>query len=80
MSAPSTLPNVPVKHADFVSYVSSNPGKKLPELLEPYKEYDAKLREVFAQEPNHPDLADPYLNIVPVFGGGKEKNIKISSG
>jgi hypothetical protein len=76
MSALITLPDVPTKHADFISHIASNPDKKLPELLEPYKQYDAKLREVFAQEPNHPALNDQYLNVVPLFNGG-EKHLKI---
>ncbi|OAG06714.1 ankyrin [Paraphaeosphaeria sporulosa] len=65
----STLPDVPAKHADFVSYVESHPDTSLLELLEPYKKYDAKLREIFAQEPDHPVLADEHLNVVPVFNG-----------
>lgn len=69
MTAQTTLPEVPVKHADFISYLASNPTKSLPDLLEPFKQYDAKLREIFAQEPAHPALDDPYLNVVPVFNG-----------
>ncbi|KAF2791145.1 ankyrin [Melanomma pulvis-pyrius CBS 109.77] len=76
LTTSSILPNVPVKHADFIPYLQSNPEKPLSQLLEPYKEYDAKLREVFAQEPNHPALKDPYINVVPVFGG-YEKDLKI---
>src|SRR5262245_42322660 len=49
MTTPSELPKVPAQHADFISYVQSNPNTPLPGLLEPYKRYDAKLREVFAQ-------------------------------
>ncbi|KAF2643091.1 hypothetical protein P280DRAFT_243784 [Massarina eburnea CBS 473.64] len=75
-SSPTPLPIVPVPHASFISYLTSHPTTHLPELLEPYKQYDAKLREVFAQEPDHPALADPHLNIVPVFAG-QEKDIKI---
>jgi ankyrin repeat protein len=76
MEAPSELPQVPVNHADFISYVASHPDQPLPELLEPFKRYDAKLREVFAQEGNHPALADPHLNITPVFNG-QEKDVKV---
>lgn len=72
----SELPAVPVEHANFISYVASNPTKPLPELLEPFKQYDAKLREIFAQEPDHPALSDQYLNIVPVFAG-HQKDVKI---
>ncbi|KAF1964680.1 ankyrin [Bimuria novae-zelandiae CBS 107.79] len=76
MAAPSTLLDVPVKHADFISYIESHPDTPLSELLEPYKQYDAKLREVFAQEPDHPALSDQHLNIVPVFNG-HEQAVKI---
>ncbi|KAF2192505.1 ankyrin repeat protein [Zopfia rhizophila CBS 207.26] len=76
MTTPSILPEVPVKHEDFLKYVKANLDKPLSELLEPYKQYDAKLREIFAQEPTHPALADPLLNVVPVFNG-HEADIKI---
>ncbi|PSN70049.1 ankyrin [Corynespora cassiicola Philippines] len=74
--SPSVLPQVPVKHAHFLDYIQNNPSKSLPELLEPYKQYDAKLREVFAQETDHPALADDHLNIVPVFNG-KQHHVTI---
>jgi hypothetical protein len=77
-TTPSTLPSVPAKHVDFIPYLSSHASTPLPELLEPYKRYDAKLREVFAQEPNHPALNDPYINVVPVFGDdGRQEKVKI---
>ncbi|KAJ4358642.1 uncharacterized protein N0V89_003226 [Didymosphaeria variabile] len=69
MAFQTQLPDVPVKHADFISHIESHPDTPLLEILEPYKQYDAKLREVFAQEPNHPVLADQHLNVVPVFNG-----------
>jgi len=76
MAALSTLPEVPVKHTNFIEHVAAHPDTPLPQLLEPYKQYDAKLREVFAQEPGHHALADPYLNVLPVFDG-KEHVVKI---
>lgn len=76
MASQSSLPQVPVKHADFISYVDSNPEKPIRELLEPFKQYDARIREVFAQEPTNPILADQHLNITPVFNG-QEPKIKV---
>lgn len=76
MAASSTLPDVPVKHSHFIPYVQSHPDTPLAELLEPYKQYDAKLRELFAQEPDHPVLKDHHLNIVPVFDG-HEQAVKV---
>jgi hypothetical protein len=78
MATLSTLPEVPVKHTDFIKYVSDHPNTPLHELLEPYKQYDAKLREVFAQESDHPAISDPHLNILPVFDG-QENYVRIKA-
>ncbi|XP_014560340.1 hypothetical protein COCVIDRAFT_89408 [Bipolaris victoriae FI3] len=73
-STPMELPPLPAKHNDWIAHISSHPDKSLPELIAPYKEYDAKLREVFAQQPNHPAIAIP--NVVPVFSG-HEHELKV---
>lgn len=75
-ASPAVLPPVPAKHADFIPYVAGHPDKSIHELLEPYKQYDAKLREVFAQEPQHQALEDGYLNVVPVFRG-REGDVRV---
>ncbi|KKY22090.1 putative ankyrin repeat protein [Diplodia seriata] len=75
-TAPSVLPEVPEKHDDFLSYVAAHPDSPMTELIDPYKQYDSKIREVFAQEPDHPALDDRFLNITPVFAG-QEANAKI---
>jgi len=46
----------------------------LHQLIAPYKEYDSKLREVFAQQPDHPAVAEPH--VVPVFAG-REQHLRI---
>ncbi|KAJ4983396.1 hypothetical protein SVAN01_11131 [Stagonosporopsis vannaccii] len=68
------LPQLPVEHAEWISHVSNHPTTSMHELLGPYKEYDARLREVFAQQPSHPAVAKP--NIVPLFTG-REQDVKI---
>jgi len=70
------LPDVPAKHADFIPYIKSHSSTPLIELLEPYKQYDATLREIFAQEPEHSSLSDEHLNVVPVFDG-HEQDLRI---
>ncbi|KAL1640615.1 hypothetical protein SLS58_006810 [Diplodia intermedia] len=75
-AAPSVLPEVPVKHDDFLSYVAAHPDSPMTELIDPYKQYDSKIREVFAQESDHPALDDRFLNVTPVFAG-QEANAKI---
>lgn len=44
------------------------------DLLAPYKEYDSRLREIFAQQPDHPAIARP--NVVPLFAGSQQ-DVKI---
>src|SRR5436190_2726455 len=75
-TSPTSLPSVPAKHSDFTSYVASHAQASIWDLVEPYKRYDAKLREVFAREPCHPALSDHWLNVVPVFGS-HESDLKI---
>lgn len=68
------LPQLPVEHAEWISHVSNHPTTSMHELLAPYKEYDARLREVFAQQPSHPAITRP--NVVPLFTGS-EQDVKI---
>lgn len=68
------LPDLPVEHADWLSHVLKYTSTPMHELLAPYKQYDAKLREVFAQQPHHP--AAEKSNIVPIFMG-KEQDVLI---
>ncbi|KAI9925755.1 hypothetical protein MW887_005561 [Aspergillus wentii] len=65
--AASSFPAVPAKHADFLSHLNSHPNTPIQQLLQPYNEYDAVARKVFAQEPSHPALQDNHLNVVPVY-------------
>ncbi|EUC43413.1 hypothetical protein COCMIDRAFT_38672 [Bipolaris oryzae ATCC 44560] len=74
ISTPMELPPLPAKHDDWIAHISSHPDKSLPELIAPYKEYDANLREVFAQQPNHPAIGIP--NVVPIFSG-HERELKV---
>ncbi|KAL8970120.1 MAG: hypothetical protein Q9197_003977 [Variospora fuerteventurae] len=69
-TAPSstfTLPQLPVAHKDFVSYVNRKDANLLSKVLSPYNEYEAKLREAFAQHRDHASLQDPHVNAVPIF-------------
>ena len=68
------LPPLPAKHADWISHVAAHAETPLHKLLAPYKDYDSKLREVFAQQPEHPAIATP--NVVPIFAG-RENELKV---
>lgn len=62
------LPNVPAPLEDFVPYVTSAPGRG-HDRLQPYLDYEAKLRQIYAQEPDNPLLQDHHINTVPVYAG-----------
>ncbi|WPH02991.1 Hypothetical protein R9X50_00586300 [Acrodontium crateriforme] len=65
------FPHLPVRHDEFIDYVAARPDSSILELLQPFKDYDAELRKVFAQEPDHPSAQQP--NVVPVFTGNEHK-------
>ncbi|KIX96415.1 uncharacterized protein Z520_07681 [Fonsecaea multimorphosa CBS 102226] len=61
------LPPLPVPISDFVSYVDKKPRSQagVAEAAEPFKSYESKLREIYAQQPDHPAALTNHL--VPVF-------------
>jgi hypothetical protein len=65
-----SLPTLPVPHSQFIPYLEKQDVMK--QALEPYKIYENKLREVFAQEPANVITADPHVNVLPLFDGHEE--------
>ncbi|KAK4170229.1 Ankycorbin [Cladorrhinum sp. PSN259] len=63
-------PTLPVPLVDIPSYLSQHPETPLTQLFEPYRKYEAHVREAFAQEPNNELLKDPYVNVLPLFPDG----------
>ncbi|KAL3462436.1 hypothetical protein BJX64DRAFT_140139 [Aspergillus heterothallicus] len=72
-----TLPEVPVKHADFLEHIQAHPEKSIPDLVKPYNEFDAIARKIYAQEPNHPAVANNRLNLVPLFDSNGSADVRI---
>ncbi|KAI1754123.1 ankyrin repeat protein [Xylaria castorea] len=66
MSA-SQLPKLPAAHNELVNYIAKGSDVSMTELMEPYRQFESKLREMYAQERNNPALDDPYLNVLPLF-------------
>lgn len=66
-SAAFGLPRVPVPHNKFVSFINQNQDEAIQNLVAPYNQYEAKLREGFAQHRDHEALQDPKVNAVPIF-------------
>ncbi|KAI4218494.1 MAG: hypothetical protein L6R40_008773, partial [Gallowayella cf. fulva] len=61
------LPQVPVAHGQFVSYINGKDGKEVLEAVAPYNEFEATLRKGVAQHRGDPRLQDAYVNAVPIF-------------
>ncbi|KAL2857374.1 ankyrin repeat-containing domain protein [Aspergillus pseudoustus] len=71
------LPEVPVKHADFLEHVKAHSEKSIPDLVKPYNDFDAVVRKIYAQETDHPAVADNHLNLVPLFDSNGSTDIRI---
>ncbi|KAI0387323.1 ankyrin [Hypomontagnella monticulosa] len=61
------LPKLPVPHGKLASYIANYAKIPMTELMDPYRKFEAKLREMYAQQRNDPVLDDPYINVLPVF-------------
>ncbi|KAK5633080.1 hypothetical protein RRF57_008794 [Xylaria bambusicola] len=64
MSA-SQLPKLPAAHKALVNYIAKHPSVPMTEIMEPYRKFEAELREKYAQDRSNPELEDPYLNVLP---------------
>jgi ankyrin repeat protein len=63
------LPKLPFPIDQFLHEASKcRTQKDIHDLTKPYKEYEAKLRGIYAQHPDHPAAKDNHL--VPVFADG----------
>lgn len=65
------MPQLPVDHARFIEYVADNQDAPISNLLQPFQHYEAELRKVFAQQPEH--AAASGTSVVPVFAGHENK-------
>lgn len=64
------LPQVPVRHSEFLDHVMDHFLTPMAVLLRPYDAYDHVLRRIFAQDRFHPALEDNTLNLVPLYIDG----------
>ncbi|KAJ4295986.1 hypothetical protein N0V88_004688 [Collariella sp. IMI 366227] len=65
--ASETIPTLPVPLAGLVKHIGEHPKMPMVEMLEPYRKYEAHLRQMYAQDPNNALLRDPYVNVLPLF-------------
>lgn len=62
-----SLPELPVPHVDLVKHINKHPDTPLSELIKPYREYEAALRQAYAQDPDAEILKDSNINVLPLF-------------
>lgn len=63
------LPSLPIPLKEYIPYLQQQSRDSIlsGEALKPFRAYESRLREIFAQEPDNPVLSDPHVNVVPVF-------------
>lgn len=61
------LPQLPVPLEELVRHISKHPDVPIADLVEPYRQYEAQLRQLYAQDPDNEVLKDERLNILPLF-------------
>ncbi|EEH09828.1 ankyrin repeat protein [Histoplasma capsulatum G186AR] len=63
------LPSIPVPLNGFVPYLNEHSRDEVltGKAMEPFKAYEYKLREIFAQEPNNKAIENPHVNVVPLY-------------
>ena len=66
------LPELPASHSDFLRHLDCHKETHPRSLLQPYLAYEDRLREVFAQQPQHPALDDNLVNVVPIYDGAQD--------
>ncbi|KAI9702849.1 MAG: hypothetical protein M1836_008063 [Candelina mexicana] len=72
------LPKLPAPLERFIPYLAEHHNSATADLLQPYIEYEAKLREIYAQEPDRDIVKDQSINTVPIFAG-YESDIRVRS-
>lgn len=76
MASVPVLPDIPRPLPEFIHYVSGNAKGSIQDAVAPYRKYDAKVRELFAQQPDHSALSDHNINVVPIYDG-TESGLKV---
>ncbi|KAL7628273.1 hypothetical protein AAE478_002472 [Parahypoxylon ruwenzoriense] len=65
--AVTDLPTLPAPHDELANYIANHPKIPITQLMDPYRKFEARLRELYAQQRNNPILDNPYLNVLPLF-------------
>lgn len=72
-----SLPKLPTSHSHLPSWIQAHPDTSISELVQPFNEYEAEIRKLFAQEPSNPILQTNDLNVVPLYGPDGSTDVRI---
>lgn len=72
MSTPK-LQDLPAPLPELVNYIADHPEKPVEEIIRPYRQYEAGLRSIFAQDGKNPVLSQPHVNVLPLFNENTSK-------
>ncbi|PNY22667.1 Uncharacterized protein TCAP_07089, partial [Tolypocladium capitatum] len=61
------LPELPAPLQELARHIAQHPETPMTDIVAPYRHFEARLREVYAQDRENPALDDPYINVVPLF-------------
>lgn len=67
MAQQSALPSLPAPFNQLLQHIEKNSATNNLDLFKPYRDYDAKIRGLYAQDPK--SIRDGEGNIVSVFDG-----------
>lgn len=70
------LPQLPAPLEGLGRYVADHPDTPMVELLQPYRAYESKLRQLYAQGPGSEALKDQNLNILPLYADNPAINVR----
>lgn len=63
-----SLPELPVPHQELLHYITQLPdATPLADIFKPYRQFEAQLRQLYAQDPSNTALNSPYINVLPLF-------------
>lgn len=61
------LPRLPVPLDELARHIAKHPDLPVADLVKPYRQYEAQLRQAYAQDPDNEALRDERLNVLPLF-------------
>ncbi|KAJ2907045.1 ankyrin repeat protein [Zalerion maritima] len=68
----SQLPDVelPRPMGKLPEFIQQNPKTPVVDIIDPYVKYEARLRQLYAQNPDHALVKDPHANVLSLFAEG----------